>query len=340
MRHSGRWNGSILRALLVGASLAGCAEESPVVDLGVANINLLHGAFCPEETDYCRLADRVQLLMQWIAHIGCPDVVTLQEVWEDAHALIDQQRGTVCPFAYEVVYRPTLGYDEELVLSRYPVLDVAQVTLAAEFRHALAVRVDHPTLPVDVVTTHLATEGEGAALPCDASHCPDACLQAGTATRRDCQFFQVVELARARRRADGLSVVTGDLNAPPTSAGYRRLLDEGYVDTFLEAGNAECSATALDGCTSGRESQDLSDLEDPTARETERIDYVFLHRSEAHSGCTLDPEADADQDGKTTAGFADRPNPFAASCGPAPLPICWPSDHTGVQMDLDCPGDS
>jgi len=34
--------------------------------------------------------------------------------------------------------------------------------------------------------------------------------------------------------------------------------------------------------------------------------------------------------------FADDPNPFAPTCGPAPDAICWPSDHEGAQVDLNC----
>ena len=60
------------------------------------------------------------------------------------------------------------------------------------------------------------------------------------------------------------------------------------------------------------------------------------------SSCRRAPAAassrpgDPDGDDTATGLFADRPNPFGAACGPAPAPICWPSDHVGVQLDLDC----
>jgi hypothetical protein len=50
----------------------------------------------------------------------------------------------------------------------------------------------------------------------------------------------------------------------------------------------------------------------------------------------VDSGTDADGDGTATRIFADDPNPFAPTCGPAPDAICWPSDHEGAQVDLNC----
>jgi hypothetical protein len=50
----------------------------------------------------------------------------------------------------------------------------------------------------------------------------------------------------------------------------------------------------------------------------------------------LDAPRDADGDGTATRLFTDTANPFSRACGAAPLPICWPSDHEGVQLDLNC----
>ena len=49
-----------------------------------------------------------------------------------------------------------------------------------------------------------------------------------------------------------------------------------------------------------------------------------------------EPAGDPDGDGVATRLFADEPNPFAG-CGPSPLAVCWSSDHTGVQTDVNCP---
>ena len=58
----------------------------------------------------------------------------------------------------------------------------------------------------------------------------------------------------------------------------------------------------------------------------------------AGSDCAggIDPADDTDGDFTATRIFADDPNPFAPSCGPLPAAICWPSDHEGVELDLNC----
>src|SRR5262249_55554453 len=53
----------------------------PDADVTVADLNILHGLFCPG-TDNCRFADRAALFFEWVESAGCPDVVTLQEVRE------------------------------------------------------------------------------------------------------------------------------------------------------------------------------------------------------------------------------------------------------------------
>jgi hypothetical protein len=82
----------------------------------------------------------------------------------------------------------------------------------------------------------------------------------------------------------------------------------------------------------------LAQLESTAGNEVERIDFAFLVPPGAGSLCTptLDPATDDDGDGTATRIFADLPNPFAPACGPLPDPICWPSDHEGAELDLDC----
>jgi len=65
----------------------------------------------------------------------------------------------------------------------------------------------------------------------------------------------------------------------------------------------------------------------------ERIDYIFFGGVNLDL-CVVDTADDADGDGIATRLFADEPS--AADCGPSPADICWPSDHVGVQADLDC----
>jgi hypothetical protein len=134
------------------------------------------------------------------------------------------------------------------------------------------------------------------------------------------------------------AVVTGDFNESPGSFVYRQLTQRGWLDSYLAAGNPECDPVTGTGCTSGRQDTDLSQLEAPASNENERIDFAFVVPPAPGSPCaaTLDGAADGDGDGTATRIFADRPDPFAPTCGPAPAPVCWPSDHAGAELDLAC----
>src|SRR4030095_440845 len=129
----------------------GAAPPPAGPDLTVAQLNFLHGmvgAGC-QQTDNCRLEDRADLLFQWIERAGCPDVVTLQEVWRTSAPLIRARLDGACPFAYQAVQGTRLlGLDDEMVLTRYPVLASEQKALFGSFRHVLWGRLDHPLGPV------------------------------------------------------------------------------------------------------------------------------------------------------------------------------------------------
>jgi hypothetical protein len=92
------------------------------------------------------------------------------------------------------------------------------------------------------------------------------------------------------------------------------------------------------GCTSGRIDDDLTDMENRALNQIERIDYVWVIPPTTGSLCTgdVEPTGDPDGDGVAIRLFADVPNPFAPSCGPSPDPICWASDHSGMQADVNC----
>jgi endonuclease/exonuclease/phosphatase family metal-dependent hydrolase len=337
-----RVSGSFVACALLLAACGGgghSGDHSAQRGITAAQLNLLHGSFggCMR-SDNCRLADRVDLLFDWIGDSGCPDIVTLQEVWTRSAPLIMDRLGDACPFTYEAVRGDrSLGVDDEMVLSRYPVLDSEHHPLFPGFRKALWVRVDHPLGPVDVFTTHLASGSDGGPSPCGAT-CPPECVAAGALTRRDCQAVQLAAFVEATHDVDTPAVIAGDFNAEPGSFVYRAFTERGWSDVYLAAGNRECDPTSGVGCTSGREDQSLVDLESPASNEVERIDFIFLVPPRDGFACNvqLDPASDRDGDGSATRIFTDRPNPFAPACGAAPLPVCWPSDHEGVELDLNC----
>lgn len=310
----------------------------PKSDLTVADLNILHGMFCPGGTR-CRLSDRIDLLFQWIARVGCPDVVTLQEIARQIPPVIAPHLTTACPFPYQQVYmRTTFGTDDEMILSRYPVVTQEVQSLYPQFRSVLHARIDHPIGPLDVFSTHLASSSDGAQNPCSAPGCPAECIAAGADNVRQCQGVQVARFVAARHDVATPAVLTGDFNESPGTFVYDQFVARGWTDTYLAAGNPECDPATGIGCTSGRQDANLSQLESPASNEDERIDYILLVPPAAGALCaaSIDSAADADGDGIATGIFAGEPNPFAPTCGPSPAPICWPSDHEGMQLDLNC----
>jgi endonuclease/exonuclease/phosphatase family metal-dependent hydrolase len=331
---------SCLVALLFAAPLPARASQT---DLTVVNLNVLHGIFCPP--DNCRLADRIDLLFQWIEAAGCPDVVTLQEVNEagpNPRQLIDNALASACSGQYQSLYTPVQGADEEMLLSRYPVLESQTQVLHHQgvfSRHVLHARIGHPAGPVDIFTTHLASSSDNADSAC-AAPCPAECVSAGATTNRACQAVQTADFVESRHETLAPAILAGDFNAGPGSFEYQHLTTtRGYTDTYLAAGNPECVPATGVGCTSGRTSDDLSEIESTAANVDERIDYAFLVPPPAGSTCNgaIEAAGDPDSDGTTTRIFADVANPFAA-CGPAPAAVCWPSDHEGNELDLELGG--
>ncbi len=328
----------------VEAENAAAPLACPDNDLTVATLNVLHGIFCPAPSGFCRLTDRLDLLGQWIVARGCPDVVALQEVFDLAPTnsmvpLIQNQLTGVCAFPYQVVFIRTFIFDDSLLLTRYPALSAQTHILHGGLRNVLHARLDHPIGPVDVFSTHLGSSSDGGPSPCSApSPCPAACVTAGAATVRQCQAVQTAQLVETLHDVAAPAVIVGDFNEEPLSFVYDQLVDRGWTDTYLAAGNPECDDGTGIGCTSGREDEALTDLESPALGVTERIDYVFLVPPGPASLCAaaLDSPLDADGDGTATRLFADEPNTFAPACGPLPDPTCWVSDHSGVQVDVNC----
>ena len=312
----------------------------PKTDVTAATLNILHGVSGSGcfRTANCRLSERVDLLFDWIRARGCPDVVTMQEVSDAGAAFIQAHRSDACPFAYEMAYQRVTGVDDAVILSRYPIAATEVRPLFQNFRRVVYARIDHPVGPLGVFTTHLSSGSDGATTPC-AAGCPSECAAAGATNTRECQAVQTAAFVAEKQQGYQIpALLTGDFNEPPDSFAYHQFTGRGWSDVYLDAGNPECDPVTGVGCTSGRADEQLSQLESPASNENERIDYVFLVPPEPTSICraVLDSADDADGDGTATRLFADQPNPFAESCGPAPQSLCWPSDHVGVEVDFSC----
>lgn len=314
----------------------GATADTP--DVRVASLNVLHGLTCPPESSDCRLADRQDLLFDWLESIDCPDVVMLQEITGPrVIAAVTERVAARCDAVYQVLVPPSpLG--QNFILTRHPVLQTNEDRLMAGLRILWHAQIDHPTGIVDVFNTHLAA---GIDLqPCDAA-CPQECRDAGAQNSRECQAIQVARLTRERAAPASLRILGGDFNANPESFVYDHIVEEnGWIDTYAAAGNPECDPDTGIGCTSGREDADLRDMESPANGVRSRIDYLFVQLpvSGGNASCryALDSHRDDDSDGLATRIFADDPNPFALTCGPQPEAICWPSDHEGMQADINC----
>jgi len=111
------------------------------------------------------------------------------------------------------------------------------------------------------------------------------------------------------------------------SARMQGLVADGWVDTHLAAGNPECDASGA-GCTSGRRDDVVDDMKDPTSRQLERIDLIFV-KSPARCAPVFDPDPDGDGDGIGTGVWDD-----AVIDGPGGM--VFVSDHSGTSADLSC----
>jgi endonuclease/exonuclease/phosphatase family metal-dependent hydrolase len=337
-------------AALAGLLVAGCAgddgdagdtasdpTDAPAPrdgDLRLVSLNLLHGILCTDD-DHCDAPNRVELLARQLEAARCPDVVALQEISPWMHDLVRERAETLCGGQYEIVF-PEIDQtylDVEMVLTALPATGARREVLAQGFRRALRVTLASGMGPVDLVVTHTGpaagSDSMGGGPRCGAGRqaCPPPCDPDGTIFA--CQITQVAELLDGRPTEDrAAGVLVGDLNLVPEAPSVRSLLDGGWVDSYVEAGNPACDPATSAGCTGGRDDASLASLQDPTSRERERIDYALVSPGACPPG--FDAPDDGDGDGLGTGLFADEP------ATDAPGGLAWPSDHVGVALDLSC----
>ena len=298
-------------------------------NLTVVNYNILHGIFCPAETDACRASDRIALFLDQLEAAKCPQVVGLQEVSGQLAGLIEDQLPGACGGKYKLAMSVTEGNDKELVFTTLPAKNPKVLQLPGGLRNATRVELQSDLGPVVLVVTH--QDGDRTFPVCrndiERYKCPKPCPE--QATFAECQTILGEAFADAVGSKKAIRLYMGDFNVPVGTPRYQRLIDRGWVDSHLAAGNRECDSATGVNCTSGRNDVTLTALQDPTAKESERIDFIFV---KAPKSCTptFDSGTDADRDGTATGLFAAQP----AVNGPSGL--VWPSDHTAVSMDMSC----
>lgn len=316
---------------IVGVSpflTAGPAPAEPAApDVHIVNLNLLHGTFCAPETNGCQAADRVELLARELEDAACPDVVGLQEINANLAKLLDERRTTLCKGDYEVVFDGRIkSLDTERILTRLPVLSTKVITLKGGFRTASRAVLRSPVGPLVVVVTHQDGDPEVVTVP-NCPSCRPPCRQDLSVFQ--CQTTAAANLADEAGGKRAIRVLMGDFNVPPNSARYQSLIDSGWVDSHLAAGNVECDPATGTSCTAGRDDKSVEALKDPDARESERIDFIFV-KSPKRCSVTFDSPNDDDGDFLGTGLFKATP----AVDGPGGL--VWTSDHTAVSADLTC----
>jgi endonuclease/exonuclease/phosphatase family metal-dependent hydrolase len=295
----------------------------------VVDYNILHGIFCPTDTDSCRASDRVALFLSQLQDAQCPQVVGLQEVSGQLAGLISQQLPGVCGGKYKLAMSVTEGNDKELVFSTLPAKNAKVLPLPGGLRNATRVELQSDLGPVVLVVTH--QDGDKTFPSCrndfDRYKCPKPCQEGQTFS--ECQTVLGEQFGSQVGSKQAIRLYMGDFNLPAGTPRYQRLIERGWVDSHLAAGNPECDPATGVNCTSGRNDVTLTALQDPTARESERIDFIFV---KAPKRCTpkYDTAADGDHDGTGTGLFAAQP----ATNGRSGL--VWPSDHTAVSMDMSC----
>jgi endonuclease/exonuclease/phosphatase family metal-dependent hydrolase len=317
-------------ALVVTAGAPAFAGAGEAPDgVRIVNFNVLHGVFCPPDTDGCQAPDRVELLVRQLEEADCPEVVGLQEINKNLAQLLDDAVPEVCDGEYTIVFGSTpKGLDTERLLTTLPVVSTKVVKLSGNFRTASRATLKSDLGPLVVVTTHQDGDPDApTGLVCRT--CPPPCKDAGV-DLLGCQTVVAAKLADDAGGAKAVRVLMGDFNVTPTSGRYGLLTTtDGWTDSHVAAGNPECDPATSVSCTAGRDDKSIESLKDPSVRQAERIDFIFV---KAPSSCdlTFDPRADDDGDGLGTGLWNDQP----ALDGPNG--IVWVSDHTANSADFTC----
>jgi len=298
---------------------------APPPVLVVATINLLHGidyaSDCAPETDQCAAPARLLALWTMVQEdLGCPDVVTFQEVSPRQQELVPDMLPELCDGRYQLLVEDRGLPDQEMILTHLQVIDEAYIELAgAPIWSAHRARLMTALGKVDLVATHYASStfdlecGDPGELGCDEACAPGDFFG-------DCQPRQTLALLEDPSADAAMQLVVGDLNRSIHESRIRTLTDAGFVDAYLAAGLPECDPETGVGCSCCVDGgPPLAGLDDPDALFTQRIDFVLARPG---PGCILSVDPD------TTGHWADQPldSPVEG--------LWWAADHAGVVAGL------
>jgi hypothetical protein len=322
--------GALGCAIVVAVAMAACSsddgdgdsraggraeDEQSSAPVRMATLNLLHGLFCPPETDACQAPDRVQIFTELVEAAECPELIGLQEIGERLEQLLPDAVGSMCDGEYSIEWEGVASPDRQMVLTRLPVLEQGYLDIANFPWEAYWVRVRSSQGPVDFLSAHFASSTNNPI--CAPDRCPPICPP--TISTNECHAAEVVEFF-ARRDGAAITIASGDFNARPGEPTIVRLLDAGFVDAWLEARNPECDPATHVGCTGGGTQPEpfvgMNTVEGPGF--DERIDFVMARGGR---GCELGIDAE---------GFAVEPRDEPLNG------MWWPADHGGVLAEMRC----
>jgi hypothetical protein len=121
------------------------AEEPAAAPVRVVTLNLLHGFFCPPETDACQAPDRVGIFTELVEAADCPDLIGLQEIGARLEELLPPAVARLCDGVYTIAWKggePAI--DREMVLTRLPTIDQGHLDIANFPWEAYWVRAELP----------------------------------------------------------------------------------------------------------------------------------------------------------------------------------------------------
>jgi hypothetical protein len=316
-------------AVLAATACGGGGDDSPadLASISIVNYNVLHGlplGNCPEETEFCKAAVRLDMMWELIeTEANCPDVVALQEIAPLQAELIPPRLDEVCDGKYEIVSESSGFPVEQWILSSLPVLDAATEQISGAVRSIQWVSLDSDLGPIDLYATHFVASIDD--FPCDEGICAPG-LEAGVCdlgmTTGECNPLEALDFIDRTADPSTITILAGDLNASIDDERIVTITDAGFVDVWELAGLAECDPDTGLHCTSGQLGEgpyDGLDIVDNTR--DSRIDFVLVR---APDDCELAVAEGA------TGIFAGEP------FDPPVDGIFWPSDHAGVRTAVGC----
>jgi endonuclease/exonuclease/phosphatase family metal-dependent hydrolase len=243
-----------------------------------------------------------------VLHAQRPDIIGLQEVWDDGKVNLAAQLSE--EFGYFYSWSPALNTDRwrgrpidpgvkvgNAILSRYPITSEDQLRLPEgnvdEGRTALFASVDLRGVQVPFFTTQLNSAPDQSSLRCE-------------------QVSALAHFVVERRGKQFPAIVTGDLNAEPDSDEIRMLCGHktsGAVPGLVLVDAWRYAESSDPGWTWNRKNPHVEETGEPSAR----IDYVLIA-----------PPFD---------GRAGRVKSVRVA-GDEAIDGTWPSDHAAVVVEL------